>query len=209
MLNDPDLSVIGSCGKAFKGNEVRIADDQEILFKAPWNFKGYYKNPEATEEALTEDGWLRTGDLGSLDDESRLSIVGRKKELLKTSGGKYIAPVPIEDRLKEWSIIQDAMVVGDERKYCVALISLNPEHAAEFDEASLKKKMSEHLEKLNQPLASYETIKRVGIMSDPFSIEEGSLTPTLKVKRSVVVKQKMKFIEKIYGSKDTLIYETE
>ncbi|MDQ3235062.1 MAG: AMP-binding protein, partial [Pseudobdellovibrionaceae bacterium] len=92
VLNDAHEVVIGSCGKPFPGNEVRIAEDGEIMFRAPWMFKGYYKNPEATREVLSDDGWFATGDLGALDSEGRLRIVGRKKELLKTSGGKYVAP---------------------------------------------------------------------------------------------------------------------
>ncbi|MFW7377479.1 MAG: AMP-dependent synthetase/ligase [Oligoflexus sp.] len=207
VLNDPDLSVMGSCGKAFRGNKVKIAEDQEILFKAPWNFQGYYKNPEASKEAYTEDGWLKTGDLGKLDEESRLTIIGRKKELLKTSGGKYVAPVPIEDRLKAWSVIRDAMVVGDERKYCVALISLDSEATNGKDSKQIKAEIKSHLKKINEPLASFETIKRVGVMKDGFSVENGSLTPTLKVKRGVVAKQKGDFIERLYSSEDVVIYE--
>lgn len=207
VLNDHDVSVIGSCGKAFRGNQVKIAEDEEILFKAPWNFKGYYKNEEATKEAFAEDGWLKTGDLGRLDEENRLTIVGRKKELLKTSGGKYIAPVPIEDRLKTWDAVQDAMIVGDDRKYCVALISLNPEVTTGKGQDELKNELKSHLKRINEPLASFETIKRVGVLKDNFSIEQGSLTPTLKVKRPEVAKQKSEFIEQLYGSGDLVIYE--
>ncbi len=206
VLNSPDESVIGSCGKVFAGNEMKIADDQEILFKAPWNFKGYYKNPQATEEAFV-DGWLATGDLGTVDEENRLTIVGRKKELLKTSGGKYVAPIPIEDRLKSDPLIQDAMVIGDERKYCVALVSLNLEIIGETPIHERKTKLKRHLGEVNEPLASYETIKRVGVMKNSFSVSKGSLTPSLKIKRTVVHTQHKDFIEVLYKSDESVIFE--
>jgi long-chain acyl-CoA synthetase len=208
VLNEPDQSVIGSCGKPFHGNEVKISDDGEILFRAPYNFKGYYKNPEATAEALTADGWLKTGDLGQLDEEGRLWIVGRKKELVKTSGGKYIAPVPIEDSLKSWTAIQDAMVVGDTRKYCVALVSLDEAVIGNKDQSELRQELKAHLRKVNQPLASFETIKRLGVLRNGFTVESGELTPTLKVKRNQVMKQHEAFIDQLYSSEDSIIYET-
>lgn len=205
VLNDADKSVIGSCGRAFDGNTVKIADDQEILFKADWNFQGYYKNPEATAEVM-KDGWLHTGDLGSLDAEGRLRIVGRKKELLKTSGGKYVAPVPIEDSLKIEPCVEEAMIVGDERKYCVAIVSLN-EEVMQSQDGDVKAVLKDHLSKINEPLASYESIKRIGVLKEGFSVEKGSLTPTLKVKRKVVTQQYEEFIEKLYHSDEPVVFE--
>ncbi|SMF14760.1 AMP-dependent synthetase/ligase [Pseudobacteriovorax antillogorgiicola] len=206
VLNDSEEVVIGSCGKPFPGNEIKIAEDDEILFRAHWNFDGYYKNPEATAEVL-KDGWFHTGDLGKLDSDGRLRIVGRKKELLKTSGGKYVAPVPIEDSIKAEPCVAEAMVVGDERKYCVALISLNEEVIAGKDPSEYKEALKKHLESVNSPLASFETVKRVGVLKQGFSVEDGSLTPTLKVKRAVVADKKSNFIEKLYHSEDAVIFE--
>ncbi|NRA66582.1 MAG: long-chain fatty acid--CoA ligase [Pseudobacteriovorax sp.] len=205
VLNDYDESVIGSCGKVFMGNEIKIADDDEIMFRAPWMFKGYYKMPEETAKVLDKDGWFGTGDLGKLDNEGRLSIVGRKKELLKTSGGKYVAPVPIEDSLKAISVVQDAMIIGDNQKYCVALVSLDAEVVADKSPESFKQELSQHLEDVNRPLASFESIKRIGVMKESFSVESGSLTPTLKVKRKVVTEQQESFINQIYSSDDELV----
>ena len=207
VLNDADQVVIGSCGRVFPGNEMKIAADGEILFRAPWMFKGYYKNPEATAEVLSPDGWFATGDLGKIDAEGRLRIVGRKKELLKTSGGKYVAPVPIEDSLKALPLIKEAMVVGDERKYCVALLTVDDELARAMPSEQFKEEIKKHLKQVNQPLASFESIKRVGIIREGFSVENGSLTPTLKVKRNVVSRQKEQFINTLYQSEDAVIYE--
>ena len=209
VLNDYDESVIGSCGKVFAGNEVKIADDEEILFKAPWTFKGYYKNDEETKKVLDDDDWFHTGDLGKLDEENRLSIVGRKKELLKTSGGKYIAPVPIEDRIKMLNIIQDVMIVGDTRKFCVALVSLDEEATNGKPAEEFVGTLKEHLEKVNKPLASYESIKRLGIMKKGFSVEGGTLTPTLKLKRAVAEKSQKQFIETVYGADDKVVIEKD
>ncbi len=207
VLNDAHEVVIGSCGKPFPGNDMQIAEDGEIMFRAPWMFKGYYKNPEATKEVLHSDGWFATGDLGAIDHEGRLRIVGRKKELLKTSGGKYVAPVPIEDSLKANPIIRDAMIIGDDKKYCVALISLDETQPAASKADQLKEELKKLLKQVNEPLASFESIKRVGVIKEGFTIENGALTPTLKVKRNVVAKQKEQFIDKLYESDDVIVYE--
>ncbi len=202
--NDKKI-VMGSCGQAFIGNEIRIASDGEILFRAPWMFKGYYKNDEASREVLSSDGWFNTGDLGKLDDDGYLRIVGRKKELLKTSTGKYVAPVPIEDRLKSLPGIDDAMVIGDNQKYCIALISLETEENSvgeNFDEL-----IKTHISSINVDLANHESIKRVGILSTGFSVADGTLTPTLKVKRKVVCTKYQPFIDTLYQASDMVVYE--
>jgi long-chain acyl-CoA synthetase len=207
VFNEAEQIVIGSCGKPFPGNEMRLAEDGEIFFRAPWLFKGYYKNPEASHEVLDADGWFATGDLGTVDADGRLRIVGRKKELLKTSGGKYIAPVPIEDSLKSLPLIKEAMVVGDARKYCIALLALDEEYLKAIDLQHQKDELKKHLKHVNEPLSSYETIKRVGVIKEGFSVENGCLTPTLKVKRNVVAQSKSDFIEKLYRSEEAVIFE--
>ncbi|MBC7662078.1 MAG: long-chain fatty acid--CoA ligase [Chitinophagaceae bacterium] len=198
-----DDILTNSCGKPFPGAEVKIAEDGEILFRAPWNFKGYYKNEQATAEVLSSDNWFATGDLGSLDAAGRLFIVGRKKELLKTSNGKYVAPVPIEDSIKANPLVKEVMMVGDSRKYCVALIAL--ENPVVDDKA--RESLVAWFDKVNKPLASYEAVKRVGILKEGFTIENGSLTPTMKVKRNAVVKAKEHFIDEVYASKDFVVVE--
>lgn len=208
VLNDADDIVIGSCGKAFPGNEIKIAEDGEILFRAPWMFKGYYKDEAATRAVLDDKGWFATGDLGTIDDEARLRIVGRKKELLKTSGGKYIAPVPIEDKFKASSLVKDAMIVGDGRKYCIALLSIDETQPAAKTPETCKAELKKLLTSVNAELAQFESIKRIGILKASFSVAEGTLTPTLKVKRNVVVKQKELFIDLLYRSEEAIVTET-
>lgn len=206
VLNDHDEIVVGSCGKPFQGNEVKIGDDGEIFFRAPWNFKGYYKDPEATRAVLSEDGWFATGDLGSLDANASLRIIGRKKEMLKTSNGKYVAPTPIEDRLRESPLVKDAIVVGDERKYCVALVVLD-EDGVQSAKGQAKDELKKLLKQVNEPLASFETVKRIGVIKEPFSIENGSLTATLKLKRKVVTGRNEPFIERLYHADETILFE--
>jgi long-chain acyl-CoA synthetase len=196
---------IGSCGVAFPYNEMRIANDGEIMFRAPWMFKQYYKDPQATSEALSREGWFATGDLGEVDSEGRLKIVGRKKELIKTSGGKFIAPVPIENLFKDLPLIKDVVVVGDQHKYCVALVSLEDNLALSPEEIRLK--LSDYLQSINASLASFESIKRIGVLNDAMSVANGLLTPTLKVRRGNLKEKKAAFIESVYNTQDKVIFE--
>lgn len=205
VQNEAEESVIGSCGRPFEGNEMRLAKDGEIQFRAPWMFKGYYKNPEATAEVLDADGWFSTGDLGDITPDGRLRIVGRKKELLKTSGGKYIAPVPIENSLKGFSLIKEAVVIGDDKKYCVALVTLDEDAIRSKDVETYKDELKSHLKKVNEELASYSSIKRIGVIKEGFTVENNSLTPSMKLKRNVIVDRYTDFIETIYKSEDTVI----
>ena len=208
VLNDHGTIVIGSCGKLFPGGEIKFLDDGEICFRAEWNFKGYYKNEEATKESIDADGWFHTGDLGEMDSQGYLRIVGRKKELIKTSGGKYVAPVPIEDQLKASPIIGDAMVIGDNQKYCVAVISLDPEATEGRSSREFEAELTAHLEKVNSELASFESVKRIGVMSDAFSVEAGTLTPTMKLKRKRAAEAKEAFIAKVYEANQQVIFES-
>lgn len=203
VLNIDEEIFVDSCGKAFPNNEVRIAEDGEIQFRSPWMFKGYYKNPEATREVLTDDGWFLTGDLGKIDINGRLFIQGRKKELLKTSNGKYVAPVPIEDRIKVNPLIKDVMMVGDNRKFCIALVTLGEEPKA----SDIKSALREWIDTVNAPLAGHEAVKKLGVLKEGFTVENGCLTPTLKVKRNFVMKDKGPFIDAIYQTKDFLAFE--
>ncbi len=199
----------GTVGKALPGVEIRIADDGEILVRGPGNMQGYFRNQSATEEVLDADGWLRTGDVGELDAEGFLTITDRKKDLIKTAGGKYVAPQPIEARLQEDPGIERAVVVGDERPYCVALIVPNWEHlrlvlklsgpASEMvADPQVRDYMKKRVDAVNATLGSWESIKYFHLVPEDFSESSGELTPTLKVKRRVVTERYADQIAELY-----------
>ena len=205
---------VGSSGRPIANVQIRIADDGEILAKGPCVMQGYYKAPEATRDVLSEDGWFKTGDIGYLDKDNYLFITDRKKDLLKTAGGKFVAPQPIENALKTSPYILNAMVVGDQRKFVVALIVPNPTTvSARLAEEGLK--FSSHAElaahpsayalienevsRLTTHLAQYENIKRFALLPDDFTFDSGSLTFTMKLKRRVVEKQFNDLIAKLYS----------
>ena len=205
---------VGSSGRPIANVQIRIADDGEILAKGPCVMQGYYKAPEATRDVLSEDGWFKTGDIGYLDKDNYLFITDRKKDLLKTAGGKFVAPQPIENALKTSPYILNAMVVGDQRKFVVALIVPNPATvSAKLAEGGLKfssnAELSAHprayalieneVSRLTTHLAQYENIKRFALLPDDFTFDSGSLTFTMKLKRRVVEKQFNDLIAKLYS----------
>jgi long-chain acyl-CoA synthetase len=207
-FNLPGRTRIGTVGPALAGVEVKIADDGEILVRGPNVFLGYFKEPEATAETLV-DGWLCSGDLGQIDAGGFLSITGRKKEIIITAGGKNIAPKNIEAGIKESPLVAEAVVIGDRRKFLSALIAL--------DDAAAKKLMSDRnlsgaphecaeivaavqqtVDRVNEQLARVEQVKKFTILSRPFSLDTGELTPTLKIKRKVVDTNFAREIEAMY-----------
>ena len=208
-VNRADDFRFGSVGKALPGVEVKIADDGEVLIKGPNIFHGYYKNEEATEEAL-EGEWLHTGDLGRLDEDGFLYITGRKKDIIITAGGKNITPANLENGLKQNRWISQAMVVGDQRPYLVALITLDEEELpALAEQHGLKPEevpQSEHMraevqkavDEVNSEVGRVEQVKRFEILPEDLSQETGELTPTLKVKRNVVHEKYADVIDSIY-----------
>jgi len=204
----------GSSGRPIRNVQIRIADDGEILAKGPCVMQGYFKSPESTREVLSDDGWFKTGDIGYLDKDNYLFITDRKKDLLKTAAGKFVAPQPIENTLKTSPYILNAMVVGDQRKFVVALIV--PNHAtvsAKLAEDGVKFSSNAELAahprtyalienevaRLTTHLAQYETIKRFALLADDFSFDGGSLTFTMKLKRRVVEQQYADLIDKLYA----------
>ena len=204
----------GSSGRPITNVQIRIADDGEILAKGPCVMQGYFKSLEATREVLSEDGWFRTGDIGYLDKDNYLFITDRKKDLLKTAAGKFIAPQPIENSLKTSPYILNAMIVGDQRKFIVALIVPNPvtvsaklaeEHLKFSSDAELAAHprayalIEKEVSRLTAHLAQYETIKRFALLPEDFTFDSGSLTFTLKLKRRVVEKQFHDLIDKLYS----------
>lgn len=209
-FNQPGKTKIGTVGPPVPGVDVRIADDGEIMVKGPNVFRGYYKNPEATAETLTEDGWMHSGDLGSFDGPF-LTITGRKKEIIITAGGKNIAPKNIEAALKNHDLINEAVVIGDRRKYLSALVTLDPEATAAWAEKqgisgenlhNNEKVIAEiqgHVDEINKEFAKVETIKRFKILERNLTVEDGELTPTLKVKRRKVYEHFADDIESLYA----------
>ncbi|HAK29918.1 MAG TPA: long-chain fatty acid--CoA ligase [Sphingobacterium sp.] len=205
---------IGTVGLPLIHIEIKLADDGEILTKGENNMIGYYKNPEATAEAI-KDGWLYTGDIGQWVDGKFLKIIDRKKEMFKTSGGKYIVPQQIESKLVESSFIEQAMVLGEGRKFPAALIVPNYNNLLEWSRSAfpalanlsrldflnspeLKQKMRSELNRINQNFGSWEQIKKFIIVPDEMTVETGELTPTLKMKRKVILQKYEQEIEDIY-----------
>jgi long-chain acyl-CoA synthetase len=206
--NRPDNIRIGTVGQAFDCVELKIADDGEILARGPNITKGYLGREDATKEAFDEQGWFHTGDLGSLDADGFLRITGRKKELLKTSGGKYIAPIKIEALLKGLPIVQEAMVIGDNRNYCTVLFALDPEMLGEMAKREgipadpqherVRAELQKLVDKTNAGLASFESIKAFRVAPGPFTVDGGELTASLKVKRKAVLDKHGALVEAMY-----------
>jgi len=211
--NTPDDFKFGTVGKPLPGTDVMIADDGEILIRGPGVFTGYYKDDAATEAAFTDDGWFRSGDIGEIDSDGFLKITDRKKELIITAGGKNISPANIENLLKGHPLIGQALVYGDNKPYLVALISLEPEDAAEWAEAAglserdpaalaehpaVLEAIDRHVTSVNAKLARYESLKRHHVVSTPFGPENGYLTPTLKLKRRAILKDFGDVVERLY-----------
>jgi long-subunit acyl-CoA synthetase (AMP-forming) len=213
----PDRYRTGKCGMVLPGAELKLAEDGEICMRGKHVFKGYLKDPEATKAALDADGWLHSGDIGTIDAEGFLQITDRKKDLLITAGGENIAPQVLEGHLKGIPIVAQAVVIGDRRKYLTALLTLDPDRvkteaelagsaARSVDDAAKCNVFRKHLEKqietVNDKLARVQTIKKFAIIPTEFSIEGGELTPTMKVKRKVVNQKYAREIESLYPSEE-------
>lgn len=212
--NNPIDAKLGTVGKPIRGIKVRIAEDGEIEVLSPGMLLGYYNKPEATRDAFTADGWFKTGDIGKIDDEGFLEITDRKKELFKTSGGKYIAPAHIEQILKGSRFVNQVVLVGNDRKFPAALIVPNFEqlesyarhkhfpietHAEFCKDARIIDLFERQIEKLTKDLSQYEKVKKFALLEDELTVEGGELTPTLKVKRRVVDEKYKDVIENIYA----------
>jgi long-chain acyl-CoA synthetase len=204
---------IGSVGRMIDGVEVKIAEDGEILVKGKIVMKGYYKRPDFNADAFTEDGWFRTGDIGHLDKDGFLFITDRKKELIKTSGGKYIAPQPLESLVKASRFVSQVVVIGNGRKFASALVFPNLEllksyaqmkgiKSANDDELLENPKIIDlilrQIQKYTPDVAQYERIKKVALLKEEMTPESGELTPTLKPRRSVIEKKYTSIINKLY-----------
>jgi long-chain acyl-CoA synthetase len=212
-VNKSDLFKFGTVGPVIPNIEVKIADDGEILTRGPHIMKGYFKKEEETREAIDAEGWFYTGDIGFIDDDGCLTITDRKKNILVTSGGKNIAPQPIENKLVTCKYIEQAVIIGDQRKFCTAVIvpafevleQWAQEEEKPYDSIAdlvkwpdVKEFIRKDIDRVNEALASYESIKEFVLSDKPFSIETGELTPSLKVKRKVVMEKFSDQIEKMY-----------
>jgi long-chain acyl-CoA synthetase len=202
-VNRPTRFRFGTVGTALPGVEIRIAADGEILLRTETLFRGYYKDEEATRAVLPGDGWLRTGDLGALDEDGFLTITDRKKDIIVTAGGKNVSPQVIENALKAAPVISQVLVVGDNRPYLVALITVDRDATAALGEPGspeVRAAVEQALEEVNRDLGRVEQIKRFAILPRDFSIEEGEMTPTLKLKRRICVQHFADEVEQLYAA---------
>ena len=215
FVNRPDHYKLGTVGLVFPGTDVRLAEDGEVLLRGPGVMTGYHGLPEQTAEALTDDGWLRTGDIGELDADGFLSITDRKKDLIKTSQGKYVAPQAIEVLFKGASALASQIVVlGDGRGYCTALITLDEDALTQWAKHrsvtgtyaeltrhdDVQAEVAAAIDSVNGRLNRWESIKTFRILDRDLSIEEGELTPSLKVRRKVVEQHYTAVIAEMYST---------
>jgi len=212
----PGGTRLGTVGRPLPGTTCQIGPDGEILLQGPNVFVGYFKDPANTAATLA-DGWLHTGDIGELDADGFLKVTDRKKDLFKTSGGKYIAPQPIEGQLRLIPGIAQVVVIGENRKYLTALLTLEPDRAlayakqhelpTELEALAAHPKflayIQEHLDRINSSLARYETIKRFALLANDFTIERDEMTPTQKLKRRVILERYAAQIEAMYPPEDS------
>ena len=211
-ISRPSAFKFGTVGRPFTGCDVKIAEDGEILVKGPNVFQGYYKNDKATAEAIV-DGWLHTGDIGEIDAEGYVKITGRKKDIIITAGGKNITPTNLEVEIKQSQWVGEAVVVGDRKPYLVALVTLDADEVGKLaaqglptDSAELARNeqmralIEAHIDQLSEKFGSVEQVKKFAILPRELSMSAGELTPTLKVKRNVVVEKYSDEIEALYAA---------
>ena len=211
-VNRPDALKIGTVGRPLAGTAVRIADDGELEVSGGQVCQGYWGNPEATAEVLGPDGWLRTGDLAEIDDEGFVRITGRKKEILVTAGGKNVAPSALEDRIRAHALVDQCMVVGDGRPFIAALVTLDPDATAQWaerhaksasvvdlvDDEDLRTEIQSAVDEANKAVSKAESVRKFVIVPDAWTEEGGQLTPSLKLRRAVVMNESRSAVEDLY-----------
>jgi len=207
----PGLGRVGYVGSPMPGVDVKISDEGEILIKSPGNMMAYYKQPEMTAECYTEDGYFRTGDRGERDEQGRLKITGRVKELFKTSKGKYVAPVPIENLINNSAHIEMCCVTGSGHPQPFALVLLAEELRPKLSDPSVREQIQAELESLlkqvNQEVEAFERLQFLTVVKDPWLIENGFLTPTMKMKRSMLEDTYGPQMEQWYGAGQKVVWE--
>ena len=213
-VNLPEALKIGSVGRPIPGTSVRVADDGELLFKGGQVFAGYWNNDAATSETISRDGWFHTGDVGEVDEEGFVRITGRKKEILVTAGGKNVAPAVLEDRLRAHVLVDQCLVVGDGQPFIAAIVTLDrdtlPAWAEQhgksddvgelIDDPDLIAAIQSGVDEANKAVSKAEAIRKFTIISDEWTEEGGQLTPSLKLKRNVVLRQARADVEALYAS---------
>jgi long-chain acyl-CoA synthetase len=211
--NTPGAVKVGTVGRPLPGTSVRVADDGELLFQGGQVFAGYWQDEPATAEVLERDGWFHTGDIGEIDDEGFVRITGRKKEILVTAGGKNVAPAVLEDRLRAHALVDQCMVVGDGRPFIAALVTLDEEALTAWatahdkptkvadlvDDADLRAELDEAVEDANKAVSRAESIRRYAVLPVAWTEEGGQLTPSLKLKRDVVMREHREDVADLYG----------
>jgi long-chain acyl-CoA synthetase len=214
FVNRPGAPKFGTVGPPLPGTEVKIAEDGEVLFRGRGVMRGYHRLPDETSKALLDGGWLATGDIGEIDEVGRLRITDRKKELIKTSGGKYVAPAPIESHIKAaCPYVGNVLVHGDTRHFCVALVTLDPDVAKAWAKAhgksedlaviaedeAMRAEVAKAVKEVNSSLPSYSTIKDFAILPVDFTVETGELTASMKVKRKLVETKFADVLDRFYA----------
>jgi long-chain acyl-CoA synthetase len=213
-VNTPEAVKIGTVGRPIEGTSVRIGDDGEVLLAGPHIFRGYRNNPDATAEVIDADGWFHSGDIGELDDEGFLRITGRKKDIIVTAGGKNVAPAVLEDRLRAHYLVSQCMVVGDNRPYIAALVTVDPEALPDWAERHgktgvpaselvedpvLLAEIQAAVDEANKAVSRAESIRRFMIVPSDWTEDSGHLTPSMKLKRVSVIKDHASEIEQLYA----------
>jgi long-chain acyl-CoA synthetase len=211
-VNRPELHRVGSVGQPIAGTTVRVADDGELLIRGAQVMHGYWNNEAATNEVLTGDGWCRTGDLGVIDDEGFVWITGRQKELLVTAGGKNVAPAPLEERIRAHPLVSQCLVLGDGKPFISALVTLDTatarqwahDHSKSSDLTSLatdpdvRREIQSAIDAANEAVSQAESVRDFAVLPRDWSEESGELTPSLKVRRDIVMKRHRGTIESMY-----------
>ena len=190
---------LGTVGPALPGTELRLAEDGELLIRSETVFAGYLKDDAATRDVLDDDGWLRSGDIAEIDADGFVTITDRKKDIIVTAGGKNVAPANLENDLKAHREISQALVVGDRRPFVAALVTLDPDATAGLTDEQKHARVQEIVDDVNRERSRFEHIKRFAILPRDFSVDEGEVTPTLKLKRAVVAKHFASEIERLYS----------
>jgi long-chain acyl-CoA synthetase len=212
-LNTVDSFRLGTVGTPFPGHELRLAEDDEILVRGPCVFVGYHNNPQATAEAIDAEGWFHTGDIGELDADGFLRIIDRKKDLIVTAGGKKVAPQYVENLLKSIPVVSQACVYGDRKPYLVALLTLDPQEVRAWAEREaipfgslpevyghrrLRDFLRSHVAEINTQLAGYEAVREFDILPEDFTVEDNTLTPSVKIRRNAIYDRYRERYEQLY-----------
>ena len=211
QVNYPGRVAVGTVGQPPPGVECRIGDNSEIQMRGPAMMKGYYKQPDLTAECFTADGWFRTGDRGQFDAEGRLEITGRVKELFKTSKGKYVSPAPIENKLNASGIAEQSCVMGANQPQPFAVVMLGVNHKPLLATPEGRARLTQELEALrtevNEGLDPHEHLELIAVAKEEWLIENGMLTPTMKIQRQSIEKRYGPFVDGWYASRTTVQFE--